>query len=81
MPRGIVDEKQHISTFSDGCFQGTAYVRVHKLQRLRGVGGGGIEGLPNKLAPDEALAIALTSHCRPVSNDLVQYLQRLETDE
>jgi hypothetical protein len=81
MPRGVIGEKQHISTFSDGWFQGTAYVRVHTLQRLSGVGGGGIEGLPNKLAPDAALGFALTSHCRPVSNDLAQYLQRLETDE
>jgi len=45
MPCGIVDEEQHISTSSDGCFQGTAYARVQELQWLSGTGGHGSKGL------------------------------------
>jgi len=45
MPHGIAYEEHHISTSSDGCFQGTAYVRVHKQHRLSGTGGCGSKGL------------------------------------
>jgi hypothetical protein len=74
MPRGVMDEKQHISTCSDGCFQGTAYVPVHELQTISSTGGHWSNRLSSYFAIDAALAIALSGHLRRVG-DSRQHLQ------
>ena len=79
MPRGIVDEEQHIPTSSDGSFQGTAYARVHELQRLSSMGSRGRNGLSSEFALDAALAIALPVHLQIVG-DRQQDLHGLLTD-
>jgi len=80
MRRGILDEEQHISSTSVGCFQGTTYVWVYALQRLRGTGSRGSKGLSSLFALDAALAIALSGHLRHVGNDQRQHHESLQTD-
>jgi len=75
-----MDEEQRISTTTDGCVQGTAYVRVHELQWLSGMGSRvGSEGFSHQFAIDATVVIALDGHAGSMG-DRRQDFESLETD-